>query len=405
MKRRAYLVTYAILVVGLFGRAQFIRLGPEKFVTITIPHTPSLGVAVKKIAFGPVAGECASDLADRMMQTFVSNNVEVIDRQHLDQIIAEHNFNQSIYSDPQSAAALGKILGPTALIFLRVSRCSTERTPLFDPARYNNPPVWTSRTRVSVSGSIQTVDLTTGRVLSAQTVEANRQKENLSNTGQPEFPPDDVVKDMAFGAVVEQAQHMFFPWREGTRVVFYDDKDCGLRDAYGLFSRGDIDGALKLIETNLEGCKSEGKKEKAIARAYYDAGLLSCLKGDYDHAKGPFTQAMQTKGAESVATASAACARAQAGAEEVAAYKLRVVTVAVQPPNPPGAPSVLAPSPSQHLQSPPLPNPTPPSAPAAATSPSLSVEERLKKLDDLRKKGLINQKDYDAKKAEILKDL
>jgi hypothetical protein len=36
---------------------------------------------------------------------------------------------------------------------------------------------------------------------------------------------------------------------------------------------------------------------------------------------------------------------------------------------------------------------------------SKSVSQKLSELDDLRKKGLITQKDYDAKKSELLKSM
>jgi hypothetical protein len=42
---------------------------------------------------------------------------------------------------------------------------------------------------------------------------------------------------------------------------------------------------------------------------------------------------------------------------------------------------------------------------AASSSEKGSVEERLRKLDDLFKKGLITKDDYDKRKAEILKDV
>jgi hypothetical protein len=45
---------------------------------------------------------------------------------------------------------------------------------------------------------------------------------------------------------------------------------------------------------------------------------------------------------------------------------------------------------------------TPPSAAAPAAE---SAEERLRKLDDLLKKGLITKAEYDAKRAQILKDM
>jgi hypothetical protein len=46
-----------------------------------------------------------------------------------------------------------------------------------------------------------------------------------------------------------------------------------------------------------------------------------------------------------------------------------------------------------------------PAAAAAAPAPAESVEERLRKLDDLLKKKLITKDEYDRKRAEIMKDL
>lgn len=43
-------------------------------------------------------------------------------------------------------------------------------------------------------------------------------------------------------------------------------------------------------------------------------------------------------------------------------------------------------------------------APAAATPAKESIEERLLKLNDLLKKGLITEQEYKVKRAEILKD-
>lgn len=41
----------------------------------------------------------------------------------------------------------------------------------------------------------------------------------------------------------------------------------------------------------------------------------------------------------------------------------------------------------------------------SSTAPAESVEERLRKLDELLKKGLISKDEYDQKRAEILKDI
>ena len=52
-------------------------------------------------------------VVDRMiMPDFRQNRVSVIEREALNEIMAEHNFNQTSYADPTKAAQLGKILRP-----------------------------------------------------------------------------------------------------------------------------------------------------------------------------------------------------------------------------------------------------------------------------------------------------
>jgi hypothetical protein len=45
------------------------------------------------------------------------------------------------------------------------------------------------------------------------------------------------------------------------------------------------------------------------------------------------------------------------------------------------------------------------SSTSASTSDKVTVEERLRKLDELLQKGLITKEEYDRKRAEILKDV
>jgi hypothetical protein len=54
-----------------------------------------------------------------------------------------------------------------------------------------------------------------------------------------------------------------------------------------------------------------------------------------------------------------------------------------------------------------LPSPVAPAqaAPPAAAAAKPSVEERLKRLDELKGKGLLNEQEYKQKREEILKDL
>ncbi len=407
MRRFWLVVLFLCSAVAIATSAQFIRIVTEnKKVPFPIPRAPELGLMIKRIAFGQATGACASELVDRMiMPDFRQNRVSVIEREALAQIMAEHNFNQSAYADPASAAQLGKILGPSALVIVNVDNCNPEQQPLYEDSKNFNGVVtrtFISKTRFSLEGSIRVTDLTTGEVLQTQSFESKQEKQNAATNGQPEFPPVDEVKDLAMRGAQSQIHNMFFPWFEMKQEVFYDDKECGLKEAFELFKRGDHDGAFAMTQTNLEQCKGEHKKEKTLPRAYYDAGLAACIQGDYDKAKDLFNSAMQEKGAEATATASADCIRAQRSGAQLKDYQARLDKVP--------SPQPLAPTVNNSGASPqpPIIQPStiqPPTAPIASAPTKPSVEVRLKQLDDLRKKGLISQKDYDTKKAEILKDL
>ena len=409
--RAALRVILLTSLASLPLQAQFIKLnlgGGTNKVPVAIMHAPSIGLTAKRLAFGQPVGPCADELLDRkVLPEFTKDtDIDVIDRQHLDQILAEHNFNQSVYADPASAAKLGKILGPSALIIVKTYSCQPDQQHLIDSAKALNGAIvntYISRTRVSLEGSINFVDLTTGKVLGTHDIRAAQEQQNNSQQGYPEFPPIDVVKDLALNQAATQVHSMFFPYEEIAELAFYDDNDCGLKEAYQLLKRGDKDGSLKLSETNLEQCKADRKKGKTLPRAYYDAGLSYCIHGDYGKARDLFSEAMQTKGAEAVTEASAACNRAEAGAAAVKSYNDRLAQIP--------APSAITSVAEAVPGSPPGAPPSPPSAKETGNTPASnppaqpSVEERLKKLDSLRKKGLISQKDYEAKKADILKEL
>lgn len=397
-------LTFLWVSWAIFASAQFIKWGPDKTVQLTVTHPPQFGLTVKRVAFGQPGGGCANDageLTDRMiLPDFQQHQMDVIERQALDQIMAEHNLNQSGYVDPGSAARLGKILGPSALIIVSVNNCSSERLPLYNDQKNLNGGItrtFISKTRFSLEGSVRVVDLTTGQILGSHNFESKPEKTNEAQNGQPEFPEDE-VKDDALQAVRFQVDAMFFPSGDPVNLIFYDDKDCNLNQVYQTNKNGDREGALQMMDANLESCKAGKHKDKSLARAYYDDGVLHCLHADYDKAALLFTSAMDAKGADAVAQASSACERAKAGAASLKAYEARVAQIEAPPPiNTAKDTAQEAPAPSKPPRT---------GAPAPVATPSsLSAEERLKKLDSLYKRGIITKKEYDEKRAEILKDL
>lgn len=406
MRRILLCLTAATLASAAPAGAQFFRLGPQSTATVFVPHAPESALNVKRVAFGQPEGSCraqAQDLIDRIiLPDFQKNQVDVVERQALGQMMSEQNFDQGGDVDPRSAAALGKILGPSALILVTVDDCSQEKSPTHSDQRnvLNNQVVRTfiSTTRYTLEGSLRVVDLTTGQIKGSHNFESKQQKQSTATDGQPEFPEADDVKDMALQDAGRQIHNMFFDWAETPQVIFYDDKDCGLKQVYEMYKGGDINGAQQMADKGVEQCKSEAKKEKALDRASYDSGLLLCLQKHYAKSSELFASAMQGKGADAAPGTSAICQRAQSGDQQVQAHDQLMAQL--PDPQPISSQAASAPAPRAESQS------FQPSAASKVAAPAASatmpVEQRLKQLDDLLKKGLITKKEYDQKRATIL---
>ena len=385
--RIAAIALFVCLGASIAG-AQFMDKLTKPKVPVPLRHPPGLGLNVKRIAFGQVSGECADQFVDLLTEGLVHSGIEVIDRQHLQAILDEHKFQVSMYLDSSTALQLGRILGPTAFIFVKAQRCTSEQQPLREVQRGEDGSsryLYISRTRAFVRGSVQTVDLTTGRVFSAQTLEATPVRDNRSYSGQPEFPPGVQMIDESLRSLAEQARRMYVPWTETKEVYFYNDGDCGLKQAYELLKAGSVDAALERSEANLAACRAQPKvKQSTLSHALYNAGVMQMLALKYDQARKYLNEAAELKGGDIVNETIAECEAAEKLARAMQQVEQRSIAMnSARPPVPAAPEGTVAPP-----------------EPAKST-----VEQRLRSLGDLYQKGLITKEDFDKRKAEILKEI
>ena len=304
--------TLCVVALAPLAHAQFFDRLSNPAVTVDLQHPPSLGLQVERLAFGPASGKCSDEIIQAMIDDFVSSGLEVIDRQNLDLILAEHDFTFSGYVDEASAAAIGRILGPSAMVIVDVQRCAFDKKRLRDTVtRYDSEteqdyeqPVYKSRTRAFVKASVRTVDLTTGRIFAARTLDYAPERQAESYEGYPEYPSEFAVLDTAFGWIVRDAHRMFLPWTERTSLIYFDDKACGLKAAYQALRSGMADRAHDLSLANLEACKTAPKaKKKTLAHAYYNVGMSHMMRGEYDAALEYFFEAAKLRPGDIVSKA------------------------------------------------------------------------------------------------------
>ena len=296
-------------------------------VNVNIAHPPGLGIKINKVAFNLASGNCADQIINEMISDFVSNGVEVIDRDNLNAILAEHDLNFSGYVDKNSAVSIGKIIGPSALISVKVLRCQAEiNDKLYaDERRYNsttkqyyNVRAYIAKTTFYLKASIQTTDLTTGRIFTAKIFDYAPMMENKSYTGRPAAPSEFSLQETAFRYLTYDVHKMFFAWNERDDLYFFDDKDGGLKEAFKALKDGNHDLAFDLSKQNLETCKNTpGMKDKIVAHAYYNVGLMYFLQNNYDEAIPYFRESEKLRPGSIVTDAINTCLKAKSLNEEM----------------------------------------------------------------------------------------
>jgi hypothetical protein len=394
LSRLALSAFFASTLLCPTAHAQLWDMLTKPQITVNLTHPPRLGLNIKKVAFGPSFGECSDEILDQLSATLVSNGVEAIDRHRLHSMMAQQHFGFTGSMDQQSAMRMGKWLGPTALIFVRISQCNIDQHRNYAEHKNKKNEIERSFDAIvdaHLRGTLQTVDLATGRIFSASPIAEDAELVNHSNQGPPEFPARQAVRDQTIGRAVYDASTFLLPWNEEKKLYFFNDKECNMALAYTLLKANDFNGVVRQSEENIESCKTWPKlKDNSIAHAYYNAGLAYLLVNDNEKALYYLNESAKLKGGQIVTdTIAEATKSAQLDAEmrHVAERTERFEQQSMENANQPPA-----------IQPPPIP---PPPSPAAQGS----VEERLRKLDSLYKQGLLSRQEYEAKRAKILKDL
>ena len=313
---RIVLVLLILCMSVLTSKAQLFDMLSNPQITLNLVHPPTMGIKVNKIAFAPPTGRCSDQIINDLISDFVNNNVEVIDRNKVESILSEHNYSNGGYIDQATATAIRKNSGASALVFVRVERCTTQQDKStgnvnqYDSKTKKNFSVkmFYAKNRAFLKASIQTVDLASGRTFAAQTFDYSPEKVNQSDRGFPEFPSDFDVQDIAYRMLVSDVHNMFISWTEAKTLYFYDDKECGLKAAYQALKSNDLEQAFNLSQQALETSKNTpGTKDKVLGHVNYNMGMCYMLKYDFDKALDYLREAAKLRPGSIVNDAIASC--------------------------------------------------------------------------------------------------
>jgi len=386
-----------LVLLALPAQAQFWSELANPKVEVTLVHPPGLGLKVDRLAFAPTRDMNSREMVDILTAELVqSRQVEVLDRAHLDAVLKEQELGSNGYIEPATIAKLGRLLGPTVLVIVNVNRSDLSRNRATKEERgvdRKTKREWvrlnrTSITSLDFSATVQVIDLSTGRVFGAQRLEDAPSLSNSSYEGFPAYPRDSDVRRLAFETAKVKVLRMLLSWSEVRKLTFFDDEVFGMARAHDRLRARDLRGALDLAQEGLEQSKRDkGQKPKYYPRTQYNVGIIHFILGHYEDALPYLRTALDMQPDASIfQTALRECQEAISLQDALRRAEVRGEQI------------------SRPVESRPEPRPEPKPEPAPAPTKA-SPEERLKKLQELHKKGLLDKKEYEAKKAEILREL
>jgi hypothetical protein len=348
------------------------RLGnPE--VKLPLAHPPELGLPLRPVAVVPVDGK-ARELAEALRAELAGGGAKLVDPSAVAWACAGENLAAP---DAEALARLQRRLGEVHLLLASVSRAEIQQTRGDHSGKENGRPVifQTADTALAFEGRLQVADLASGRLFPAQAFSFSPHASVESSQAPPAFPDPAPLRAQVLVAARAAASRQLLPWTETLSEICFNDNAYGMDKVHARLKAGDRDGAWDLAQQGAAAARADAKGEaKYRGRAVYDLGLVALLRGRPMEAAQLFQEALQLLPDASIfQDALKDAAKAQAAAEGMARWR----SAAAEPPAPP-APADSAPG---------------------------TPEARLKALKRLRDQGLITEKEFEAKKADILKGL
>ncbi len=260
------------------------------YMSVTRPAEVNLK-GYEKIAIGDIVnadgstGNHALDLEDNFTTALLNANIfEVLDRQHLNSVMSEHELGLSGLMDESTSAELGKIIGAAVLVFGRVQTDKyDEETSKGDPWTDKNGNRHQTHYRkgtYNLAVNIKLIDIVTSKILASKTLS----KGYVSSTSADNKWPANIDVDALYSSCLSDVSSQFMrtvgPYDVQVKASFQTDKLLPEVDfAIAQLKIGEWEDALNQFQQATE---KKGLEPKISAKAYYDLGLAQMYYSQYD---------------------------------------------------------------------------------------------------------------------------
>ncbi len=238
------------------------------------------------VAIGGITGNANGPLSAGLEESLVaSQRFSVVDRAHMDKVLAELQLSSTDLADPAKAAKLGKVVTAGAMIFGDATETYRENTSQ-DSIKDDKGNVTTIHKlygELIERATFKIVDVSTGRLIIAKTYEERRDDTNRGYNKAPSPIDRSSLEKQAREAVLDRFMKAIVPHQEYMTASFQKDGDIPqLEGGIGWAERGDWKKAEDTFnQTVADSEKNLKLKPAQIAKAYWNLGLSYEYAGDY----------------------------------------------------------------------------------------------------------------------------
>lgn len=281
-------VAALLVLAAVPAPGQFLKNLVNANVQVDWTHPPALGVAVRRVALAPGASPDERELVAAIAADLARDRLEVLGPDRVAAAARDLGLDPAAPVDARTAQDLGRALGgdPAGLVLVAVRIQQLQVVQVRTPPGPGSPGGFhRARTRVVLRATIQAVDAASGRAFPVRTLATRPSRERASPMAQAPFPPDAPVRREAMARVRTRVRRLVAPWTTRHRIVFFEDQDFGLRDAFLALKAGDRQTALDRSRRALEAVRAAPSPgSRLLGRARFNLGICHFLLGDYQAA-------------------------------------------------------------------------------------------------------------------------
>ena len=277
----------------LFFISLFLLIGcatTSLLITVERPAEVNLK-KYKKIAIGDIVNSNGKidknsiDIADQITTTlFSSGRFNVLDRQHLERIIKEHNLTVSGFINESTAAEIGKFTGTAALVFGRIQNDKYNEETWRDEAQTDSDGKRHRRHHrkgtYNLIVNLKIIDIKTSEILATKTIASSHTEKKSEDNKWPMDINKNVLYRKCIGDISGKFIKMIAPYKENVKATFQTDKMLPeINYAITQFKIGEWKEGLTVLE---EATQKKDLEPSIRAKAYYDLGLAQMYYFNYE---------------------------------------------------------------------------------------------------------------------------